>query len=152
MSVARPSGKAITASSVTTRSTGRVDVTGSVHFFMIFGAPLAVCCIATITRLAPDTRSMAPPMPGTIFPGIVQLANSPDWSTCRPPSTVRSRWPPRMRPNDIALSNVQAPGRAVTGRPPASVSVGWAMPSSGGAPVPINPFSDWKKTCSPSGR
>ena len=35
-----------------------------------------------------------------------------------------------------------APGSAVTGRPPASVSVGCAIPSSGGAPVPISPFSD----------
>ena len=33
-----------------------------------------------------------------------------------------SRWPPRIRPNDIALSNVLAPGSAVTGLPPASVS------------------------------
>ena len=56
-----------------------------------------------------------------------------------------------MRPNDIALSNVLAPGSAVTGRPPASVSVGCAMPSSGGEPVPISPFSDWKNTCMPSG-
>ena len=23
------------------------------------------------------------------------------------------------------------------------------MPSAGGAPVPISPFSDWKKTCMP---
>ena len=63
-----------------------------------------------------------------------------------------STCPPRMRPNDNALSNVLAPGNAVTGRPPASVSIGCAMPSSGMAPVPISPFSDWKKTCMPSGR
>src|SRR5262249_7660224 len=73
-------------------------------------------------------------------------------STCRPPRTVRSRWPPRMRPNDMALSNVLAPGRAMTGRPAASVSVGWAIPSSGTDPVPIRPFSDWKNTCMPAGR
>ena len=36
-----------------------------------------------------------------------------------------SRCPPRIRPNDIALSNVQAPGSALTGLPPASVSSGW---------------------------
>ena len=54
---------------MTTKSTGRVDVIGSVHFFTIFGAPLAVCCIATMTRLAPVTKSMAPPMPGTILLG-----------------------------------------------------------------------------------
>src|SRR6516165_5857590 len=45
---------------------------------------------------------------------------------------VRSRCPPRINPNDMALSNVLAPGSAVTGRPPASVSMGCAMPSSGG--------------------
>jgi Coenzyme A transferase len=43
--------------------------------------------------------------------------------------------------NDDALGIVLAPG-SVTGRPPASVKVGCAMPSSGGAPVPIRPFSD----------
>src|SRR5262249_33784643 len=57
-----------------------------------------------------------------------------------------------MRPKDIALSKVLAPGKAVTGRPAASVSMGCAMPSSGGTPVPISPFSDWKKTCMPAGR
>ena len=49
------------------------------------------CCIATITRFSPETRSMAPPMPGTILFGMTQLASCPAWSTCRPPSTVRSR-------------------------------------------------------------
>ncbi len=62
-----------------------------------------------------------------------------------------STWPPRIRPNDIALSNVQAPGSALIGRPPASVSIGCAMPCSGIGPVPINPFSDWKNTLTPSG-
>src|SRR5918993_894361 len=150
-SVARPSGKPITASSVTTRLTGRSEVSGREHSRTIFGRPLAVCCMATITRLAPATRSMAPPMPGTILPGTIQLARRPCWSTCRPPSTVRSRCPPRIRPKDIALSNVDAPGRAVTGFPPASVSHGSAMPGSATGPVPIRPFSDWKKTCIPLG-
>src|SRR5262245_39231187 len=150
-SVATPFGNAITASSLTTRSTGRTEVSGSEHLLTIFGLPLAVCCIATITRLAPVTRSMAPPMPGTILPGIIQFASVPCASTCSAPSTVMSTWPPRMRPNDIALSNVQAPGSAVTGRPPASVRVGWAIPSSGIGPVPIRPFSDWKNTVMPAG-
>src|SRR6516164_223619 len=57
-----------------------------------------------------------------------------------------------MSPKDTALSKMQAPGKAVTGLPPASVSIGCAMPSSGGAPVPISPFSDWKNTLMPSGR
>src|SRR5262245_22719669 len=56
-----------------------------------------------------------------------------------------------MRPKDIALSNVQAPGSAVTGRPPASVRVGCTIPSSGIGPVPIRPFSDWKNTVMPAG-
>ena len=56
-----------------------------------------------------------------------------------------------MRPNDIALSKVDAPGKAVTGRPPASVSHGSAMPGSGIGPVPMSPFSDWKRTWIPFG-
>ena len=39
--------------------------------------PLATCSIITITRLAPCTRSIAPPMPLTILPGIIQFARSP---------------------------------------------------------------------------
>ena len=46
----------------------------------------------------------------------------------------------------MALSKVLAPGRALTGCPAASVSVGCAIPSSGIGPVPISPFSDWKNT------
>src|SRR5688572_19944840 len=122
--VARPSGNPMTASSVTTRSTARADVRGRRHFATIFDLPFAVCCMATITRLAPETRSIAPPMPGTILPGIIQLARCPCESTCRPPRTVTSTWPPRINPNDIALSKVLAPGRALIGRPPASVSRG----------------------------
>src|SRR3954454_24504207 len=56
-----------------------------------------------------------------------------------------------MRPKDMALSKVDAPGKAVTGRPPASVSHGSAMPGSGIGPVPMSPFSDWKKTWIPFG-
>jgi hypothetical protein len=84
---------------------------------MIFGLPLAVCCIATTTRFAPVTRSIAPPMPGTILPGIIQFASS---RARRPAAAEHGHVdvPPRISPNDIALSNVQAPGSAVTGRPP----------------------------------
>src|SRR3954462_9263421 len=102
-SVALPPGKAMTAISVTTRSTGRTEVSGRLHLGTILDLPLAACCIATSTRLAPLTRSMAPPMPGTILPGIIQLARRPPASTCKPPSTVMSTCPPRIRPNDIAL-------------------------------------------------
>ena len=67
-----------------------IEVSGKLHFFTIFDLPFAVCCIATMTRLDPVTRSMAPPMPGTIFPGIIQFARCPPASTCKPPSTVMS--------------------------------------------------------------
>src|SRR5262249_28127165 len=107
--------------------------------------------MATITRFAPVTRSIAPPMPGTSFPGIIQLARRPLPSTWSAPSTVMSTCPPRISPKDVALSKVHAPGSAPTGFPPASVSRGWCMPSAGGAPVPISPFSDWKYTCNPGG-
>src|ERR1700729_2284332 len=75
--VAWPLPNEMTASSVTSKSTVRDDVIGSRHSLTSFEEPLAVCCIATMTRLAPVTRSMAPPMPGTIFPGIIQLARYP---------------------------------------------------------------------------
>ena len=51
---------------------------GSVHSSTILCVPsLATCSIITMTRLAPCTRSIAPPMPLTILPGIIQLARSP---------------------------------------------------------------------------
>uniref|UniRef100_A0A1I8H7M8 DRBM domain-containing protein n=1 Tax=Macrostomum lignano TaxID=282301 RepID=A0A1I8H7M8_9PLAT len=40
--------------------------------------------------------SIAPPMPLTSFPGIIQLARSPVFDTCIAPSTVTSMWPPRI--------------------------------------------------------
>ena len=49
-------------------------VIGSVHFLTTFDLPLALCCMAMTTRLAPEARSIAPLMPGTILPGIIQLA------------------------------------------------------------------------------
>src|SRR5688572_9825927 len=50
-----------------------------------------------------------------------------------------------MRPNDIALSKVAAPGSAPMGPPPASVRSSPSSPSSGKASMPMMPFSDWKK-------
>ncbi|MNL50048.1 hypothetical protein D3C87_1730300 [compost metagenome] len=122
------------------------------HFLMIFGAPFAVWVIATITRLAPETRSIAPPMPGTILPGTIQLASWPSSSTCNPPRTVTSRWPPRISANDKALSKAQAPGRAPIGEPPASVRSAPARPGSGRALMPTMPFSDWKEMPASEGR
>jgi hypothetical protein len=80
-SVILPPEKPITAMSVTTRSTGRAEVSGSAHFCTILDFPLAACCMATMTRFAPVTRSIAPPIPGTILPGIIQFARCPSAST-----------------------------------------------------------------------
>ena len=94
----------ITAISVTIRSTQRRPVSGSVHWVRIFGLPsLAACSIVTTTRRAPATRSMAPPIPFTILPGIIQFARLPSRSTCSAPRIVRSTWPPRTIANESAL-------------------------------------------------
>ncbi len=52
--------------------------------------------MTTTTFLTPATRSIAPPMPFTILPGIIQLARSPFWETCMAPRMERSIWPPRI--------------------------------------------------------
>src|SRR5262245_29185963 len=57
---------------------------------------LAECSITTTTFLTPATRSMAPPMPLTILPGIIQLARSPFSATCMAPRMERSMCPPRI--------------------------------------------------------
>ena len=67
-----------------------------------------------MTRAAPCTRSIAPPMPLTILPGTIQLARSPFFDTCMPPRTAVSMWPPRIIPNDSAESKYAAPGLTVT--------------------------------------
>ena len=60
--------------------------------------PLAVCSIVTMTLVpAAETKSMAPPIPFTIFPGIIQLAKSPNLDTCIAPSIVTSTWPPKIQ-------------------------------------------------------
>src|SRR6266508_1228106 len=52
--------------------TQRLPVRGSVQAFRILGSPLlAVCSIVTTSRRAPATRSIAPPIPFTILPGIM---------------------------------------------------------------------------------
>ena len=48
-----------------------------------------MCSISTMTFLAPWTRSIAPPMPLTILPGIIQLAMSPVAETCIAPEDRR---------------------------------------------------------------
>ncbi len=64
-----------TPSSLITMSTTRRPVSGRVHSPSSFEAPsLETCSMVTITRFTPATRSIAPPMPLTILPGIIQLA------------------------------------------------------------------------------
>ena len=75
----------------------------------------------TITRFAPCTRSIAPPMPLTILPGIIQFARSPDSETCIAPRTARSMCPPRIMPNESAESKNDAPGSTVTVSLPALI-------------------------------
>ncbi len=82
---------------------------------------MATCSIITMTRLAPWTRSIAPPMPLTIFPGIIQLARSPVAETCIAPRIAASMWPPRIIPKDCAESKNEAPGRTVTVSLPALI-------------------------------
>jgi hypothetical protein len=54
------------------RCTQRRPVNGSVHSRRIFASPRRdTCSIVTTTRRAPATRSIAPPIPFTIFPGIM---------------------------------------------------------------------------------
>ena len=57
-----------------------------------------------MTFLAPCTRSMAPPMPLTILPGIIQLAMSPSLETCIAPRMAASILPPRIIPKLVAES------------------------------------------------
>ena len=60
--------------------------------------------MTTITFFAPATRSIAPPMPGTILPGTMWLAKEPSLSTCKAPRIVTSTCPPLMKPKEVAES------------------------------------------------
>ena len=86
-------------------STTFLPVSGSVHSGMNLGSPfLELCSITTMIFLTPATRSIAPPIPFTILPGIIQLAMSPPSDTSIAPSTVRSICPPRIIAKLEALS------------------------------------------------
>ncbi len=61
-----------------------------------------------------ETRSIAPPMPLTILPGIIQLARSPNLETCMAPKIVTSTWPPLIMAKLKSLPKNAAPGNAVT--------------------------------------
>ena len=74
-----------TPRSVITMSTTPLPVSGRVQRCSSFGSSRAVCSISTMTRLTPATRSIAPPIPLTMRPGIIQLARSPFSATCIAP-------------------------------------------------------------------
>src|SRR5262249_55204839 len=142
----------INAISVPIVSPTATPVSGSEHFRRIFGLPsLVACSIATMTRLAPATRSMAPPIPFTIFPGIIQFAMLPCSSTSIAPNTVRSTCPPRIMANESELEKNEAPESAVTVSLPALIRSGSSSPSNGYGPIPSNPFSDCSRTSMPVG-
>ena len=78
-----------------------------------------MCSITTSTLDPEATKSMAPPIPLTIFPGMTQLAISPCFVIYIAPNTVISKCPPLMIPNDSLLSKVVAPEFNVTDSFPA---------------------------------
>ena len=71
----------MTARSVITRFTTLLPVSGNVQASSSFWfTVLGLCAPSTRARGSrPRTRSIAPPMPFTRFPGIIQLARSPRW-------------------------------------------------------------------------
>ena len=83
----------------------------------------------TTTFLTPATRSMAPPMPFTILPGIIQLARSPFSATCMAPSSAMSMWPPRIMANESADEKKLVVGSSVTVCLPALMRSGSSSPS-----------------------
>src|SRR5690606_3453968 len=125
-----PSTTSKTARSVITRFTTPTPVNGSVHSRTIFGSPFFVrCVVSTTTRRAPETRSMAPPIPLTIVPGMLQLARSPLSETCMAPRIETSPCPPRIMANDAAESKTLPPGRIVTVCLPALIRSASSSPS-----------------------
>mmetsp|Transcript_24335 Transcript_24335/g.75388 ORF Transcript_24335/g.75388 Transcript_24335/m.75388 type:complete len:257 (+) Transcript_24335:443-1213(+) len=138
--------------SVMMRSTTARPVSGSVHAFLILAAPLAVCSMVTTTRHPLDTRSMAPPMPLTILPGITQLARSPLGATSSAPRIVRSMCPPRIIANDWSDEKMDDDGRYDTVCLPALMRSASTSFSSGNGPMPSRPFSDCSSMCIPGGR
>lgn len=103
--ISLPSRFSNTAFSVMTMLATLLPVRGNQHLSISFSRAFpvifsALCCITTITFDPLLTRSIAPPIPFAILPGIIQFAMSPLWLTCRAPSMVMSRWPPRMMEKD----------------------------------------------------
>src|ERR1700681_3200637 len=145
---ARPAGPTSkTQRSVMIMFTTDLPVMGRLHCLSILGEPSrAVCSIRTITRRTPETKSIAPPGPLTIFPGTIQFARSPFSATSSAPRIDRSMWPPRIIANDCAREKKLDPGRVVMVCLPALMRSGSTWSSAGNGPMPSNPFSDCSVT------
>ena len=115
-----------------TRLTTPLPVRGSEQASSSLCAPpLAVCSIVTTTRVPLDTRSIAPPMPLTILPGMIQFARSPLLATCSAPRIVRSTWRPRIMAKLSEDEKMLAPAIAVTVSLPALIRSASAAPRCG---------------------
>jgi hypothetical protein len=134
-----------TAISVISKSTTAFPVRGKVQLDNILCSPfLAVCSIVTTTLLAPFTKSIAPPIPFTILPGMIQLARSPFSATYNPPSILRSICLPLIIAKLYELEKKLPPGRTVTVYLPALIRSGSTNNSLGKGPNPNIPFSLYK--------
>ena len=146
----------ITARSVIIRLTTRTPVSGRLQSFrsLIDGDPpdeRATCSINTTTRFDPATRSIAPPIPFTILPGIIQFARSPCSLTWSAPRMLTSIFPARIMAKLSCELNMDAPGIAVTVSFPALMRSGSISSSNGNGPIPSMPFSLCNQTSRPAG-
>ena len=126
-------------------------VRGNVHLgkILISSVPsffLATCSIKTTTCFTPDTKSIAPPMPLTILPGIIQLAKSPCSLTCIAPKIAMLIFPPRIIPKESAEEKIAEPGIKVMVCLPALITSASTSASVGNGPMPNKPFSDCNQT------
>lgn len=103
---------------------------------------------------------MAPPIPFTSLPGIIQFAISPFLATlllelfytCIAPRIVKSKWPPLIIPKDSLLEKIDDPGIIVIVSLPALIRSGSSYPGLGYPPTPIIPFSDYNSIMTSLGR
>src|SRR3954469_9712775 len=113
---------------------------------------LVTCSISTQTRLAPTARSIAPPICRPVSVGeCAQFARSPFAATWKPPSTQRSRCPPRTMAKLSAWWKKLPPGRRVTRCELALISQGFSLCGSGAAAMPRMPFSECTTTSRSAG-
>ena len=117
--------------------------TGNQNYIAFLNNPKLIS--STLVSAA-ATRSMAPPIPFTILPGIIQLARSPQRDTlnqfldseevmkcpqtrkclrtCIAPKMVRPTWPPLIMAKLSSLEKKELPGMAVTVCLPALIRSG----------------------------